>query len=121
MVDRGLPIVQVGWSNDEGSNDPRVLRAPRVASDIERAGALLVDHFAGRGITQLVCFCTGIRRSRNSRRRAAAFLRRGRVLGCRVHSFVVGPRTRGKSKWTLDDQFADLGDLVRSLPKNRSG
>jgi LacI family transcriptional regulator len=88
---------------------------PWVGPDYHAIGRLAAAHFAMRGYATLVYF-----RDRDPLRIDANLIGQGIVdaaaeRGLAVELFALGARTLAKGTWTLEDQTADLIDLLQSL------
>ena len=90
---------------------------PWVGPDFRAIGRMGADYLATRGFPSLVYF-----RHRDASLIDVSLIGEGfcevtEKLEVVSRIFDVGERTRRKGVWTLDDQAADLTDLLRSLPQ----
>lgn len=102
-----IPMVRIGFIHNPTHHS--------VAGDDRAAGVAVARHFHEQRFRQLVYFNRGD--MRQSTLRARGFTLEARQLGIPCFRFLIGERTRRRGKWQLDDQLADLADLLRDLPK----
>ncbi len=103
----GLPVVSIGYDAPAEQHS--------VAGDEHFTGALAAEHLVGLGMGQLVFFYRGD--LRQSEPRWQGFAARARELNVPCTRFLTGPRTQAHGTWRLNDQLADLADLLHALPR----
>jgi len=88
---------------------------PHVITDNHKAGARACEHLMERGYRTLLFFQTGNQNDKVPFLREQGFREAARDAGLEVTTFDVGPRTHKRRKWVMEDQMADLGELLKDL------
>jgi LacI family transcriptional regulator len=93
---------------------------PCVSHDYESVGRLGVEHLAVRGYRDLVLFRHGDPHRWDAEGLSAGFAAGAEAAGASAEVFTTGPRTAERGRWELNDQLADLADVLRRGPKPRA-
>jgi LacI family transcriptional regulator len=102
-----IPLVHVGFT--------RLKHVNLVTADDYAAAGDAARHLIDQRLGQLLFFYRGDMPQSAFRWRGFLAVARREGVPCRM--FLRGPRTLARGKWQLDDQLADLADLLRELPK----
>ncbi len=88
-----------------------------VQTDQVEVGRLACEHLLERGLRNLLVLNTGDLNKTKRHQRVQGILDRAREAAVPVQVFDHGPRTRTRGTWRLEDQFADVEELLRELPR----
>ncbi len=89
---------------------------PTVTHDFQAVGRQAYQHLRDRGLRQMAAFTTGESYRLDAAETVEGFLQQARQSGIEPPVFLVGPRTRRRKRWVLDDQIADLADWLGDQP-----
>lgn len=97
---------------------PAMLKYDPVVPNYHRMGAMAAEEFLSLGFRNLCAFTTGEDYRLDAAEAVEGFVQRAAQddLDCPV--FVIGPRTRARKRWLLEDQLSDLSEwlLERDRP-----
>lgn len=96
---------------------PALMEYTPVAPNYTRAGELAAEEFTSRGLRNLCVFTTGEDYRLDAQEVVEGFTKRAAREGRECPVFVIGPRTRARKRWLLEDQLADLSEWLRELEK----
>lgn len=89
---------------------------PTVAHDFKAAGRQAFQHLHDRGLRHMAVFTTGEAYRLDAAETVEGFLQQAGESGIQAPIFVIGPRTRRRKRWVLDDQIADLAEWLGEQP-----
>jgi len=88
---------------------------PFVAADHVQVGIKAAEHLLERGLHRFIYFFAGDQQY--SHTRGDGFKQIIEPQGYPIHALTVGTRIEAKKRWSLEDQIADLADVLRDSPK----
>ncbi|MFP4435594.1 MAG: substrate-binding domain-containing protein, partial [Phycisphaerae bacterium] len=89
---------------------------PTVTHDFQAVGRQAFQHLRDRGLRRMAVFTTGEDFRLDAAETVEGFLQQADENGIEPPVFLIGPRTRRRKRWVLDDQIADLADWLGRQP-----